>query len=78
MSYVLEPAVVTASMEPGFHKPGNTTLANTPVVNGYASMEPGFHKPGNEKPPKTNRLPRVSLQWSRAFISPETQPAHST
>ena len=36
-------------------------------------MEPGFHKPGNLMGKRTVLIEREELQWSRAFISPETQ-----
>ena len=35
-------------------------------------MEPGFHKPGNDGTAEMIRGHRGLLQWSRAFISPET------
>ena len=36
-------------------------------------MEPGFHKPGNSGGSGNKSDVNVMLQWSRAFISPETR-----
>ena len=36
-------------------------------------MEPGFHKPGNDQVEQPlGGIQGAELQWSRAFISPET------
>ena len=63
-----------ASMEPGFHKPGNNDVAfGLHALEKVASMEPGFHKPGNRSPRNWRyAFKALMLQWSRAFISPET------
>ena len=64
---------IPASMEPGFHKPGNFGLPQRKGQDGERlQWSRAFISPETAHCSESRFAKQAGLQWSRAFISPET------